>query len=201
MHREMAGTPNGYGLGNVSLRSFTGDQPLTAQAVKADSGRVDNLRLWDFSALQETYAQQQGIRLYYTFHDIDIDRYTVNNKYQSLEISAREFDYSKLPQSAQNWINQHLQYTHGYGAAASPVNAVVGEGLPDYVARDIPPTGPLSITQPAIYFGELTDYYVIAPSTTTEFDYPKGPQDQYTTYTGTHGVPLSGATRALWPLK
>src|SRR5712692_6880782 len=201
IEREIAGTRSGYGLGNVSLRNFTGDQPLTAQAVQNDSATVDNLRLWDFSALQDTYAQQQGIRLYYTFHDIDIDRYTVNNKYQSLEISAREFDYSKLPQSAQNWINQHLQYTHGYGAAASPVNAVVGEGLPDYVVGNIPPTGPLPITQPAIYFGELTDDNVIAPSTTREFDYPKGSQDQYTTYTGTHGVPLGGANRALWSLK
>jgi len=201
IEREIAGTRSAYGLGNVSLRNFTGDQPLTAQAVQNDSATIDNLRLWDFSALQDTYAQQQGIRLYYTFHDIDIDRYTVNNKYQSLEISAREFDVSKLPQSAQNWINQHLQYTHGYGAAASPVNAVVGEGLPDYVVGNIPPTGPLAITQPAIYFGELTDDNVIAPSTTREFDYPKGSQDQYTTYTGTHGVPLSGANRALWSLK
>ena len=201
IQRQIEGTRNGYGLGNVSVRNFTGDQPLTAQAVQNDSATVDNLRLWDFSVLQDTYAQQQGIRLYYTFHDIDIDRYTVGSQYKSLEISSREFDFSKLPPSAQNWINQHLQYTHGYGAAASPVNAVVGEGLPSYVVGNIPPTGPLPITQPAIYFGELTDDYVIAPSTTREFDYPKGSQDQYTTYTGKHGVSLSGANRALWSLK
>src|SRR5260370_39558823 len=98
MHREMAGTPNGYGRGNGSLRNFTGDQPLTAQAVQNDSATVDNLRLWDFSALQDTYSQQQGIRLYYTFPDIDIDRFTVNNKYNTLEISAREFAVSSLAQ-------------------------------------------------------------------------------------------------------
>ncbi|HET7467092.1 MAG TPA: UPF0182 family protein [Candidatus Dormibacteraeota bacterium] len=201
IQREISGTRNAYGLSNVSVRNFTGDQPLTAQAVRNDSATIDNLRLWDFSALQDTYAQQQGIRLYYTFHDIDIDRYSIGNQYQSLEISAREFDFSKLPGSAQNWINQHLQYTHGYGVAASPVNAVVGEGLPDYIVGDIPPKGSLPVTQPAIYFGELTTDYVIAPSTTKEFDYPKGSQDVYTSYTGTHGVPLSGANRALWSLK
>jgi len=201
IEREISGTRAAYGLSDVSVRNFTGDQPLTAQAVQSDSATIDNLRLWDFSALQDTYAQQQGIRLYYTFHDIDIDRYMVGTQYKSLEISAREFDYSKLPGSAQNWINQHVLYTHGYGVAASPVNAVVGEGLPDYIVGDIPPKGSLPVTQPAIYFGELTDDYVIAPSTTREFDYPKGSLDVYTTYTGTHGVSLNGANRALWSLK
>ena len=201
--REIAGTRAAYGLSNVTVQNFTGDQPVTQQEVQADSATIDNLRLWDFSALQDTYAQQQGIRLYYTFNDIDIDRYTIGGKYQSLEISAREFDYTKLPQSAQNWINEHLQYTHGYGVAASPVNAVVGEGLPDYVVGDLPPTGSLPVTQPAIYFGELTNPndYAIAPTSTKEFDYPTLAQDVYTNYTGTHGVPLTGLNRALWSLK
>jgi len=201
IQREIAGTRGAYGLSNVSVQNFSGDQPLTAQAVQADSATIDNLRLWDFSALKDTYGQQQGIRLYYTFHDIDIDRYTIGSQYQSLEISAREFDFSKLPNSAQNWINQHLQYTHGYGVTASPVNAVVGEGLPDYVVGDIPPTGALSVTQPAIYFGEVTNDYAIAPSATKEFDYPQGSNDQYTNYSGGHGVSLDGVNRALWSLK
>jgi len=201
--REIAGTRQAYGLSNVTVDNFTGDQPLTAQAVQNDAVTIDNLRLWDFPELQDTYEQQQGIRTYYHFYDIDIDRYSINNTYQSLEISAREFDYTRLPQSAQNWINVHLQYTHGYGAAASPVNAVVGEGLPDYVVGDVPPTGSLAITKPAIYFGELTNPndYAIAPTSTKEFDYPQGAQDVYTNYTGTHGVSLNGVNRALWSLK
>ena len=201
IEREIAGTRSAYGLSNVSVRNFTGDQPLTAQAVQNDSVTVDNLRLWDFAPLQDTYEQLQSIRTYYHFYDIDIDRYTVGSRYKSLEISAREFDFARLPSSAQNWINQHLQYTHGYGVAASPVNAVVGEGLPDYVVGDIPPTGSLPVTQPAIYFGEHTDDYAIAPTSIKEFDYPKGAQDVYTSYTGTHGVPLDGASRALWSLR
>ncbi|MGH7761168.1 MAG: UPF0182 family protein [Candidatus Dormibacteraceae bacterium] len=199
--REIAGTRAAYGLSNVSVSNFTGDQPLTLQEVQGDQVTVNNLRLWDYGPLRSTYEQLQTIRTYYTFNDIDIDRYTIAGQYQQLEISAREFDFSKLPSSAQQWVNQHLVYTHGYGLAASPVNAVVGEGLPDYVVGDLPPTGPLKVTQPAIYFGELTNDYALAPSDTREFDYPQGSQDVFTSYTGTHGVPMTELNKALWSLK
>ena len=203
IQREIAGTQAAYGLDGVTVSNFSGDQPLTAQDVQNDQVTVNNLRLWDYTQLAETYQQQQTIRTYYTFHDIDIDRYTVNGQYQQLEISAREIDTSKLSAAAQNWTNQHLQYTHGYGAAASPVNAVVGEGLPASVVGDLPPTGPLKITQPAIYFGEVpgNDDYDIAPTGVREFDYPQGSQDVFTNYAGTHGVPMTSLNRALWALK
>ena len=198
--REISGTRAAYGLSNVTVSTFTGDQPLTLANVQNDQVTINNLRLWDFAPLKDTYEQQQTIRTYYTFNDINIDRYTVNNKYTSLEISAREFDFSKLSQAAQNWVNQHLQYTHGYGVAASPVNAVLGQGLPDYIIGDIPPTGQLKVTQPAIYFGEVTNTYALAPNTNREFDYPSSP-DVYNSYTGTHGVPMTTVNRALWSLK
>ena len=203
IEREIAGTRQAYGLSSVTVSNFNGDKPLSAQEVQADSVTVNNLRLWDFGALQDTYEQQQAIRTYYHFVDIDIDRYAIGTQYQSLELSAREFDVTKLSQSAQNWINEHLQYTHGYGVAASPVNAVIGEGLPDYVESDVPPKGKLNLTRPAIYFGEVNkaNDYVFAPTNTREFDYPQGAQDAYTSYTGTHGVSLGGANRALWSLK
>ena len=199
--REIAGTRTAYGLSNVTESQFTGDQPLTLKDVQNDQVTVNNLRLWDYTPLQAVYEQLQTIRTYYSFNDIDIDRYTIAGQYQQVEISARELDTSKLPPAAQNWVNQHLQYTHGYGLAASPVNAVNTEGLPDYVVKDVPPTGPLSVTDPAIYFGELTSNPVLAPSNTKELDYPSGSQDVFTTYKGTHGVPMSGANRALWSLK
>ncbi|HEV2141758.1 MAG TPA: UPF0182 family protein, partial [Candidatus Dormibacteraeota bacterium] len=201
IQREIAGTRAAYGLSNVSVSNFSGDQPLTAQDVQNDQVTVNNLRLWDYTELKETYDQQQTLRTYYTFNDIDIDRYIINGQYQQLEISARELDTAKLAAAAQNWVNIHLQYTHGYGAAGSPVNAVVGEGLPDYAVGDIPPKGVLSITQPAIYFGELTNDYVLAPSNTREFDYPQGSQDVFTNYTGTRGVPMTGVNKALWSLR
>src|SRR5579864_6271614 len=199
--RQLSATRAAYGLSNVTVSNFTGDQPLTAQDVQNDQVTVNNLRLWDYAPLMDTYQQQQTIRTYYTFFDIDLDRYVLSGVYKQLEISAREFDFSRLQASAQQWVNEHLVYTHGYGVAASPVNAVVGEGLPDYVVGDIPPTGSLGVTQPAIYFGELTNTYAIAHSNTKEFDYPSGSQDQFTTYAGTHGVPMTALNKALWSLK
>ena len=207
IENEIAGTRAAYGLTDVTVSNFTGDQPLTKKDVQNDQATVDNLRLWDYLPLKDVYEQLQTIRTYYSFNDIDIDRYTVARSattapaYTSLEISARELDVDKLPPAAQNWVNQHLQYTHGYGVAASPVNAVVGEGLPDYVVGDLPPTGTLPVTEPAIYFGELTTDYALAPSNTREFDFPQGSQDAFTTYTGTHGVPMTPVNRALWALR
>jgi uncharacterized membrane protein (UPF0182 family) len=201
IQREIDGTRAAYGLSNVSVSNFTGDQPLTLKDVQSDQITIDNLRLWDYAPLKDVYDQQQTIRTYYSFNDIDIDRYTIGGKYQQLEISTRELDTSKLPPAAQNWVNQHLQYTHGYGLAASPVNSATSQGLPAYVVGDLPPTGALTITQPAIYFGELTSNPVLAPSNIKEFDYPQGNQDVFTTYKGTHGVPMAGANRALWSLK
>jgi len=202
--REISGTRAAYGLSNVTVSNFTGDQPLSAQDVQNDQVTINNLRLWDYAPLMQTYEQQQTIRTYYTFYDIDLDRYTIGGQYQQLEISARELDSTKLPSSAQNWVNEHLVYTHGYGLAANPVNAVIGEGLPNYVVGDVPPTGPLAVTQPAIYFGELnppTGDYALAPSNTREFDYPSGSQDVFTSYTGGHGVPMTAVNKALWALK
>jgi uncharacterized membrane protein (UPF0182 family) len=201
IEREIAGTRAAYGLAGVTVSNFSGDQPLTLKDVQNDQVTVDNLRLWDYTQLQAVYEQLQTIRTYYSFNDIDIDRYTIGGQYRQIEISARELDTSRLPQAAQNWVNQHLQYTHGYGLSASPVNAIAAEGLPDYVVQDIPPTGPLTITDPAIYFGELTANPVLAPSNTKELDYPQGSQDVFTTYKGTHGVLMGGANRALWSLK
>ena len=201
IQREIAGTRAAYGLTNVTVSNFSGDQPLTSKDVQNDQVTVDNLILWDNAPLQDTYEQQQTIRTYYRFKDIGFDRYTILGQYKQLELSAREFDFNMLTDAAKNWVNQHLFYTHGYGVAASPVNAVVGEGLPDYVVGDIPPSGPLKVTQPAIYFGELTDNYALAPSNTPEFDFPQGNLDAFTSYTGTHGVPMTTTNRALWALR
>ena len=204
--RSIEFTRRAYGLTDVTpSTSFTGDQPLTLQDVQNDQATINNLRLWDYTPLKDTYLQQQAIRTYYTFNDIDLDRYTVTNQYQQLEISAREFDFSRLQPSSQNWFNQRLVYTHGYGVAASPVNAVQGEGLPLYTVHDVPPAGAIPVTQPAIYFGETQapqgGDYCLAASTTKEFDYPLGGTDVYTTYKGTHGVPMNGMNKALWSLK
>ena len=198
--REIQGTRQAFAVDHVQTAPYTGDAPLSRQAVDGDQATIQNLRLWDNRQLQDTYQQLQSIRTYYTFQDIEIDRYPINGQTVQLEIAARELDTTRLPQQAQSWINQRLVYTHGYAVAASPVSAVKGEGLPDYVAQDIPPTGPLKVDRPQIYFGDMGDY-VLVPSQQNEFDHPSGDQNAQTNYTGTHGVRLDGANRFLWSLR
>jgi uncharacterized membrane protein (UPF0182 family) len=200
--REIASTRRAFGLDQVQVQAFGGDQPVTAKAVADDRATIDNLRLWDNNQLQDTYTQLQSIRTYYSFEQIDVDRYTIDGQTKQLAISGRELDQTKLPQQAQSWVNQKLQYTHGYGVAASPVSAVVGEGLPDYVAKDLPPTGPLAVSRPEIYFGhDATGSYVLAPSAEKEFDYPQGNENVRNNYKGTHGVQMDGFSRLIWAMR
>ena len=196
--REIEFTRRAYGIGEVKVNPYGGNAQVTGQDVSGDQATIENLRLWDDRQIQETYQQLQSIRTYYSFKQIDLDRYVIGGRLQQVEISAREVDQSKLPQQAQTWVNQKLVYTHGYGAAASPVSAVVGEGLPDYVVGNIPPQGPLQVSQPDIYFGQLTTDYALAPSAQQEFDYPKGSDNAFSGYQGSHGVSLAGLNRLLW---
>jgi uncharacterized membrane protein (UPF0182 family) len=199
--REIQGTRQAFAVNDVQTQNYGGDAPLTAQSVAGDQATIQNLRLWDNRQLQDTYQQLQSIRTYYTFKDIELDRYPIDGRVTQLEISARDLDPDRLPPQAQSWVNQKLVYTHGYGVAASPVSAVVGEGLPDYVARDIPPAGPLKVTRPDIYFGDMAPNYVLVPSAAQEFDYPKGADNVSTHYAGSHGVRLAGGNRLLWSLR
>jgi uncharacterized protein len=196
--RELQFTRQAYGLQGVQSTDYAGATKLTPAAVSSDQVTIDNLRLWDYRPLIETYTQLQTIRTYYSFYDIDLDRYQLDNKPVQVEISARELNTDNLPPQSRTWVALKLQYTHGYGVAASPVNKVVGDGLPALVAGDLPPNGDVKVDQPAIYFGETTNSYVLAPSATQEFDYPSSAGDRYTAYKGTHSPRLNGFNRWIW---
>lgn len=193
---NIAHTRYGFGLDQISRLPFPSAGTLTPEVVAANSATIQNIRWWDPRPLLETYRQLQEIRLYYDFHDVDIDRYTLNGTYQQVLLSGRELNQSRLPPEAQTWINQHFKFTHGYGLAMSPVNRFDEEGLPLFYIKDIPPasTMELRIDRPELYFGEQTDTYVVVEGGTTEFDYPKGQENMYTTYRGRDGVLL----RSIW---
>jgi len=196
--RELSYTRQAFGLDTVTVSQYSGAASLTQKDIVDDQTTIDNLRLWDNKQLQETYPQLQAIRTYYELNNIDLDRYTLNGRYEQLTLSARELDINRLPAQGRGFVNDTLTYSHGYGTVASPVREVVGEGLPNLIGRDIPQAGDLKIDQPAIYFGELTNHYVLAPSAQKEFDYPSGSGDAYSNYKGTHGVLLGGANRLLY---
>jgi uncharacterized protein len=189
----------GYGLDKIEEKPFEVKDNLTKWDLRRNSLTIDNIRLWDTRPLIKTYRQLQGIRLYYDFSDVDVDRYNIDGKYRQVMLSPREMHVTKLPEKAQTWVNQHLKFTHGYGACLSPVNEQTPEGLPNLIVKNIPPETKtnLKITRPEIYYGEDTNNYVIVKTTEKEFDYPKGDKNVYTTYKGKGGVVISSFLRRL----
>ena len=195
IERNIALTRQAYDLHQVTAKPFAAEQNLTLKTLEANKATIENIRLWDWTPLSDTYAQLQEIRTYYKFHDVDVDRYWLDGSYQSVMLSARELRSSLLPPNAQTWVNRHVLFTHGNGAVMSPVTRKSVEGLPVLYLRDIPPVadGGPQIREPRIYYGEEPDSYVIVKGSTPEFDYPRGRDNAYAAYDGTGGIPI-GAT-------
>jgi len=195
--RNIALTQEAYGLRRVTVKPFPAELGLSYQSIRDNSATIDNIRLWDWEPLMDTYAQLQEIRTYYKFHDMDVDRYELGGSYRQVMLSARELEPALLPSNAQTWVNLHLLFTHGNGVVMSSVTQKSAEGLPTLYLQDIPPVASLgpAIRQPRIYFGQATESYVIVKASTPEFDYPKGVENVYATYEGSGGIPLGGSAR------
>jgi len=185
-------TQAAYHLNDVQRENYDAIAQLNQQSLQNNQPTIRNIRLWDYRPLLSTYKQLQEIRLYYKFTDVDVDRYTLNDNYQQVMLSARELSYKQLPQEAQTWVNQRLKYTHGYGFVMSPVNRATSDGLPELYVKDIPPVSSvnLPIKRPAIYYGEETNHYIFTGTSTDEFDYPSGDTNTFTRYSGTGGVDI-----------
>jgi uncharacterized protein len=189
-----------YKLSDVEIRDFPVSYDLTSKDIAQNQQMIDNIRVWDWRPLLTTYKQLQLFRTYYDFTDVDIDRYMIDGQMTQLMTSPREMDQDQLDSKAKTWVNEKLAYTHGYGVVSSPVNAVSKEGLPNLFVQDIPPKTQfeeLEVTEPRIYFGEMTSSYVVVDTKANEFDYPLGNENVFTTYNGTDGVALNGLIRKL----
>jgi uncharacterized protein len=195
IERTLALTRQGFNLEPIEVETFNPDNNLDAAALQRNNLTVENIRLWD--------KRLQRIRIYYEFPDADIDRYTLPTAdgrtiQQQVLIAARELDYKSIPDAARTWVNQHLVYTHGYGFTVSPVNVVGEGGLPDYLIRGIESTesdplvqSAIPIGKPRIYYGEITNNYVMTQTRVPELDYPSGSDNVYNRYDGWGGVGLS----------
>ncbi len=191
-------TLQAYGLSKVEERNLSGDKALTPQDIQNNSATIHSIRLWDHEPLLDALKQMQEFRPYYDFISVDNDRYMVNGELQQFMLSTRELNSAGLQQ--RTWINERLSYTHGYGIALGPVNRMTSEGLPVLYVQNIPPVSNppfLNITRPEIYFGELTQGYVVVKSVQEEFDYPSGEDNVMCTYQGTGGVPVNSLFRKL----
>ncbi|MEM7794753.1 MAG: UPF0182 family protein, partial [Cyanobacteria bacterium P01_C01_bin.118] len=209
IERSIAFTRDAFNLTDIQDESFVPQSNLTAEKLENNDLTVRNIRVWDTRPLLESNRQLQQIRSYYEFVDADVDRYTLTRADGILErrqvlISARELNYEQLEDTAKTWVNKHLSYTHGYGFTMSPVNTAAIGGLPDYFIKDIahsPSNADVARSiprgRPRIYFGELTDNYVMTGTRVPELDYPGETDNVYTTYSGDDGISLGAFWRRL----
>ena len=196
--RNIEMTRRAYALDRIEPHPFPADSGIEAVDPLNNRTTLENIRLWDWRALQDTLRQIQAIRTYYDFPDIDIDRYQVGGSVRQMMLATRELNVDKLPASSRNWINEKLIYTHGYGVTMNPVNGFTSEGLPTLVLSNMPIQSTiqgLTITRPEIYFGELTNTDVYVKTRQKEFNYPQGDANNLTSYEGTGGIRLGGFLR------
>jgi uncharacterized protein len=193
-------TRQAYGLNRVSQREFPAETTVEAADPANNQATLQNIRLWDWRALQDTLRQIQEIRTYYDFPDIDIDRYEIDGTTREVMLAGRELNVDKLPESSRNWINEKLIYTHGYGITMNPVNGFTPEGLPTLILSNMPVQSTvrsLTVTRPEIYFGEMTNTDVYVKTQQKEFNYPQGQSNNLTSYEGDGGILVGGFLRRM----
>ena len=193
-------TRQAYGLDRVTQREFPAETTVEAVDPANNQATLQNIRLWDWHALQDTLRQIQEIRTYYDFPDIDIDRYSIDGTTREVMLAPRELNVDKLPESSRNWINEKLIYTHGYGITMNPVNGFTAEGLPTLILSNMPVQSTvrsLAVKRPEIYFGELTNTDVYVKTRQQEFNYPQGATNNLTSYEGNGGIALGGFLRRM----
>ncbi len=195
IQRNIEATRHAFGLNEVDEQPYPANVEVTSAEIADNPETINNVRLLDVRPLLATYGQLQNIRPLYKFNDVDVDRYIVDGQRRQVMVGARELSSDRLPEDARSWVNQRLQFTHGYGIVMSPVNEVVQEGLPSLFLRDIPVTGELEVTRPEIYYGEEPDHYVIVNSNDEEFDYPVENGNTTTVFQGDSGVKLGSIIR------
>ena len=198
IQHNIEATRRAFGIDKVVERQVSGDARLTREDIERNAPTLENVRLWDHQPLLDTFGQLQVIRTYYDFVTVDNDRYQIDGALRQVMLSARELNLDALPN--RTWISEHLTYTHGYGLTLGPVNQVTSEGLPVLFVRDLPPeaTVPeLTVDEPSIYFGELSNNYVIVKTKHAEFHYPRGGDNVETRYAGRGGVEIGPWWRKL----
>lgn len=201
LERNITYTQHAYDLSEVDIKSFAANNTLTKDDIANNMETISNIRINDYEPVEKFYNQTQSIRQYYSFNNVDVDRYMVNGEYTQTFLSAREIDEAKI---REEWLNKHLKYTHGYGITLSRVDKVTASGQPDMMIQSIPPVSDveeISIDRPEIYFGESTNNYILTNTDEKEFDYPDGEKNTYTTYEGNAGIKLNLINRMMFAIR
>jgi hypothetical protein len=202
INNHIAMTQRAYKLTdqNVTQNRFEAGTDISPSILETNRETLDNVRLWDWRALTSNLREQQEIRLYYQFEDVDVDRYTLPSGYTQMMIAARELEKSELEERSQTWVSEKLKYTHGYGIVMLPAHQYQEQGNPELIVKNIPSEVDipgLEINQPQIYFGERTTDHVYVKTGLREFDYPGEDEQEYTEYQAETGVQISNLFRKL----
>jgi uncharacterized membrane protein (UPF0182 family) len=199
--RNITATREAYGIttetsadpnGSVKYVTYNATAIPDPGAITDKSTTIGNIRILDPNVISPTFTNQQKIGRPYTFSpQLSVDRYTVNGVKHDYIVAVREqATGSNLTGSQNNWINQHTVYTHGYGFVAAQANVDVTNGdRTSYTEGDIPPTGPLKLTQPDVYYGQLGNDYSIVGANGTKREYDANGSN--VSYSGKGGVSLS----------
>ncbi len=187
-----------YGLDKTNVEEYPGNSPLNAEALYNAQETLANIPFHDPNPILQVYNQSQSLGQYYEFRNIYSNRYQINGQYHQVMVAPRELDTNNLESSAKTFINTRFKYTHGFGVVASFINSVTSEGLPNLIMKDVPLTTnfqELQLLQPRIYFGVLTNEWVIVNTDLREFDYPMGNKSVGYSYNGETGIFLTPLNR------
>ena len=106
---NIALTRYGFGLDRITGKPFPADGQLTPRCSPPTTPPSRTSAGGIRGRLLDTYRQLQEIRLYYDFHDVDVDRYTLDGRYQQVMLSARELNQSRLPRGRADVDQSALQ--------------------------------------------------------------------------------------------
>lgn len=208
--RSIEATRAAYGVSEIEEVPYTAETDAEPGALREDAETTANIRILDPAIAPLAFAQLEQVKQYYQFGDhLDVDRYEIDGKTQDTVIAVRELNQSGLGDS-QNWYNNTIVYTHGYGVVAAYGNQRAADGQPVFLESGIPSVGALGEFEPRIYFGEGSPEYSIVGgpegSPELELDYPSGGEDSEvaatTTFSGDGGPVLDNIlTKLIYAIK
>ena len=102
--RSIAGAREAYNLDGPSVEEqefAVSAVPLARLDLNKNAATLQDARIWDWRALEPQLQQIQGLRPYYTFAGVDIDRYIINGAERQVLITARELNLAHLDTAVQ----------------------------------------------------------------------------------------------------
>lgn len=206
IERHITATRQAYGLSKIEEIEFVprnGDDPLLSLDQILASSTMRNAPLWPtyvnyleqlvdpqhsqrilqtegdnmiYGPSLEIFRQQEKLRTYYDFMDVDVLRYSINGEKIILASSVRELPILEPQPWLAWWGQRFMLFTHGHGLAMAPVGQITSEGNPVFVSGQIPveTTWPeVTAANQQVYYGEGNASMAVSNvRAMAELDYP-----------------------------